>query len=75
MQSTLISDFNAQSINAFEGEALFHFKKSAGLWNGSFSLGPFVAFILVALAAVVIFIDFTLLKLLLKKGSSNHLTS
>lgn len=38
-------------------EALFHFKKDAGLWQGGFSLGPVVGAALIISAAIVIFID------------------
>lgn len=59
-------------MNAYKGEALFHYKKSVGLWNGSFSLGPIAAFIFVALAALVIFINYTIMKNYLKKKAANN---
>ena len=38
-------------------EALFHFKKANGLGNGSFSVGPIFAVIIVAVAVAVVFVD------------------
>lgn len=38
-------------------EALFHFKKSNNFLDGSFSVGPFFAVILIALVAVIVFFD------------------
>lgn len=38
-------------------EAFFHFKKTNGLFDGNFSVGPFFAVILIALAGVIVFFD------------------
>ncbi|MEP6946117.1 MAG: hypothetical protein ABJA02_09385 [Acidobacteriota bacterium] len=38
-------------------QALFHFKKENGLWEGSFSIGPLFGAIVVIIAAVFVFSD------------------
>lgn len=49
------------------GEAAFHFKKEKGMFDGSFSMGPFFAVILVGLSAVIAFFDQFLLVRLHRK--------
>lgn len=59
----------AHILNAIEGEHIFTYKKATNLWDGSFSLGLIGAFILIALAAMVIFINYLVLKYILRKRS------
>ena len=49
------------------GEAFFHFKKDRGLFDGSFSVGPIFAVILIAIAAIFVFLDQFLIVRLNKK--------
>lgn len=39
------------------GQAAFHFKKANGLWDGSFSLGPFFGAFLISAVGVFVFVD------------------
>ncbi len=39
------------------GEAAFHFKKEKGMFDGSFSIGPLFAVVLVGLSAIIAFFD------------------
>lgn len=54
-------------LNAYEAEAIFHFKKENGLWDGGFSLGLIGAGILIAIAALVVFINYLILQYFIKK--------
>lgn len=48
-------------------EAFFHFKKSNSLADGSFSIGPFVAVLLITMIAAIVFFDQFLVSRLRKK--------
>ena len=61
-----------QIVNAYKGEALFRYKKAVGLWEGGFSVGPFFAIIIIAIAAVAIFINYHILRRLLQKQASSN---
>ena len=61
-----------QIVNACKGEALFRYKKTVGLWEGGFSVGPFFAIIVIAIAAVAIFINYHILRRLLQKQASSN---
>ena len=61
-----------QIVNAYKGEALFRYKKAVGLWEGGFSVGPFFAIIVIAIAAVAIFINYHILRSLLQKQASSN---
>ena len=61
-----------QIVNAYKGEALFRYKKAVGLWEGGFSVGPFFAIIIIAIATVAIFINYHILRRLLQKQASSN---
>ena len=48
-------------------ENLFHFKKANGMWNGGFSLSYFFGIAIILVAAVVVLVNFFVLKNMLKK--------
>ena len=54
-------------LNSFKSEAIFHFRKANGLWDGSFSLGLIGAAFLIVVAALAIFINYLLLQYVIKK--------
>ena len=61
-----------QLVNACKGEALFRYKKAVGLWEGGFSVGPFFAIIVIAMAAVAILINYHMLRILLQRQASSN---
>ncbi len=48
-------------------EALFHFKKDAGLWQGGFSVGPIVGAVMIVAAGIGTFFDHMLIVRLQRK--------
>lgn len=57
----------AEVFNSFKSEAIFHFRKANGLWDGGFSLGLIGAAFLIVVAALAIFINYLLLQYFIKK--------
>lgn len=54
-------------IMSYQNEELFHFKKANGMWKGGFSLSYFFGIAIIIIAAIVIVINFFILKYILKK--------
>jgi predicted membrane protein len=59
-----------QLVNAYNGEILFRYKKAVNLWEGGFSVAPIFTIIVIAMAAIVIFINYHILGRLIKKANS-----
>jgi len=58
---------------SYHEEQLFHFKKTNGMWKGGFSLSYFFGIAIVIVAAIVISINFLVLKYILKQKNNRTL--
>ena len=54
-----------------QSEKLFHFKKTNGLWDGSFSLSGIISYLIIIVAAFVMAVNYFGFKIYFKKQKNN----